>query len=242
MFFSFKTGMWDPSFTEMMHRLSGMVDIVEVKPTALSEGEMLKSILVYIVMPKVFVVCVLGITIHGIVKHGIENLENRVRIIHLNETDLLTDLMNRNMYEVRMPKYINDCKNTVTCMFADVNGLHDVNNEQGHEAGDTMLKYIANAVKAQFDKEDVYRIGGDEFVAFAMDLPLDELKKRVEVITTDVEKEGYFVSIGIAEINKIENMKKLITDAEHSMYLEKKRYYESIGKIIRRKQSDIAEA
>lgn len=240
--FSFKTGMWDPSFTEMMHRLSGMVDIVEVKPTALSEGEMLKSILVYIVMPKVFVVCVLGITIHGIVKHGIENLENRVRIIHLNETDLLTDLMNRNMYEVRMPEYINDCKNTVTCMFADVNGLHDVNNEQGHEAGDTMLKYIANAVKAQFDKEDVYRIGGDEFVAFAMDLPLDELKKRVEVITTDVEKEGYFVSIGIAEINKIENMKKLITDAEHSMYLEKKRYYESIGKIIRRKQSDIAEA
>ena len=240
--FSFMTGMWDPSFTEMMHSFSGLVDIVEVKPTALSEGEIIKSILLYIVMPKIFTICVLGVIIYGIVNHGIENLENRVRIIHLNETDLLTDLMNRNMYEVRMPEYVNDCKNTVTCMFADVNGLHDINNEQGHEAGDKMLKYVANAVKKQFDKEDVYRIGGDEFVAFAMDLPLDELKKRIDIINADVEKEGYFVSIGIAEISKNEEMKKLITDAEHCMYLEKKRYYESIGKSSRRKQSDIEEA
>lgn len=225
--FSFMTGMWDPSFTEMMHSFSGLVDIVEVKPTALSEGEIIKSILLYIVMPKIFTICVLGVIIYGIVNHGIENLENRVRIIHLNETDLLTDLMNRNMYEVRMPEYVNDCKNTVTCMFADVNGLHDINNEQGHEAGDKMLKYVANAVKKQFDKEDVYRIGGDEFVAFAMDLPLDELKKKIDIINADVEKEGYFVSIGIAEISKNEEMKKLITDAEHCMYLEKKRYYES---------------
>ena len=47
----------------------------------------------------------------------------------------------------------------------DINGLKKVNDNYGHEEGDRIIKAAADIIKQVFGKENVYRIGGDEFIA-----------------------------------------------------------------------------
>ena len=72
-------------------------------------------------------------------------LENRLHI--MSETDQLTGLNNRNCYEWRLEGYPAMCRKTLACVYIDVNGLHQLNNTQGHMAGDIMLQYIADMKK-----------------------------------------------------------------------------------------------
>jgi diguanylate cyclase (GGDEF)-like protein len=51
-------------------------------------------------------------------------------------------------------------------VFADLNGLKDVNDSQGHEAGDQMIRSVADVLRKTFRESDIIaRLGGDEFVA-----------------------------------------------------------------------------
>ena len=49
-------------------------------------------------------------------------------------------------------------------MYADMIGLHEVNNHLGHKQGNRMLCEFADAARAFFGDDRLYRIGGDEFV------------------------------------------------------------------------------
>ena len=46
------------------------------------------------------------------------------------------------------------------CVYIDANGLHELNNERGHEAGDLMLRFVAESLMEQFPKGSLYRVGG----------------------------------------------------------------------------------
>lgn len=59
------------------------------------------------------------------------------------ESDLNTRLHNRNAYENRLRDYPLRCSNNLTCVYIDVNGLHELNNTYGHEEGDKMLRTVA---------------------------------------------------------------------------------------------------
>ena len=43
------------------------------------------------------------------------------------------------------------------CVYIDANGLHELNNERGHEAGDLMLRFVAESLMEQFPKGSLYR-------------------------------------------------------------------------------------
>ena len=47
----------------------------------------------------------------------------------------------------------------------DLNGLKGINDNYGHEAGDDFICCAASAISSAFGTENVYRIGGDEFIA-----------------------------------------------------------------------------
>ncbi|MCR5087911.1 MAG: diguanylate cyclase, partial [Oscillospiraceae bacterium] len=64
-------------------------------------------------------------------------------ILRLSRTDILTGTRNRNSYEEQLQVYPSLTSRRLTCIFADVNGLHEVNNRSGHAAGDAMLKTVA---------------------------------------------------------------------------------------------------
>lgn len=146
----------------------------------------------------------------------------------LATTDLLTGLKNRNAYEQTLKQYMNERPEPFSCVYADANGLHELNNSQGHLAGDRMLQSVADALTDAFDGEDVYRIGGDEFLVFTQ---TDEgtAAERAAGAQDVVSEAGYHVSVGTAAGIKTATVAAIVKAAEQEMYEDKRRYYQSHG-------------
>lgn len=148
------------------------------------------------------------------------------RALMLSRTDVLTGLNNRNFFERSLPDYPSRCVKSLSCVYVDVDGLHELNNTRGHAAGDSMLQFVAERMKDQFGLEHTYRIGGDEFVAFVPDCPAAALSDRLDVLRKAVEAEGYHISVGCETQDRDTiDMTNIIRDAETAMYAAKKRYY-----------------
>ena len=153
-------------------------------------------------------------------------LREIMRNRHLSKIDLLTGARNRNAYQQERRSYAIRCRESVTCVFADVNGLHELNNSRGHDAGDQMLKTMAGAMFSAFGASNTYRVGGDEFVAFLEDIPEVEMLSRVRQIHETLAEAGYHASIGFAMRERTGlDIDTLIREAEQAMYLEKKAFY-----------------
>ena len=96
-----------------------------------------------------------------------QNFITRSRLRYVAENDQTTGLRNRNAFEREQNDIPGRCRRTLSCVYMDINGLHELNNAMGHQAGDIMLREVADELKKQFGDELTYRMGGDEYVAFA---------------------------------------------------------------------------
>ena len=150
------------------------------------------------------------------------------QIEYLSQTDLLTGVKNRNYYEHQLQKYPEMCTSNLICVYADVNGLHEMNNRDGHHAGDKMLREVAEAMQQCFGQEHTYRIGGDEFVAFRIDGQPENLLSEIDKMKQALDKNGYHVSFGIAVHEKPQgklNMDEIVSEAEINMFSAKREFY-----------------
>lgn len=156
----------------------------------------------------------------------VENFVIKNDLIHFAETDQLTQMQNRTSYERSLHIYPILCKKNLVCVYADVYGLHELNEIKGHAAGDTMLKFIAGVLQEQFGYSFTYRIGGDEFVAFSVDTDAGVVEEKLKAFSEKVEGKNYHVSFGY-EIQNVENIEifSLIKVAEDKMYLAKQQFY-----------------
>lgn len=160
----------------------------------------------------------------------VENAIVRSKLRVVAESDLNTGLKNRNAYEKHMLDYPMRCSTTLCCVYVDVNGLHDLNNTKGHAEGDKMLQIVAQKMQEEFGFEDCYRVGGDEFVAFVLNEPYEETKKRMAHFVMQVEIEGYSVAIGAATHSAGGiDMAELVRTAEQRMYMAKQEHYDKIS-------------
>lgn len=142
------------------------------------------------------------------------------------ERDALTGLYNRNRYERDLPHLASACSRGACCVFIDANGLHELNNRSGHEAGDTMLRAIAEEIRARFGEPCAYRVGGDEFILFAVDEEESGIARRCQAMMDALQRQGYHVSAGVAWAPApIENPESLVRAAEKQMYAAKNEYY-----------------
>ena len=154
------------------------------------------------------------------------------RALMLSQTDVLTGLHNRNLYERSLPGYPARCRESLSCVFVDVDGLHELNNTRGHAAGDEMLQFVAEEMRRRFGGEHTYRIGGDEFVAFVPDRRETALSEELADLQRSVEAEGYHISVGcVTEKRGKIHMTDMIRDAETHMYQAKKQHYAERGMI-----------
>ncbi len=146
--------------------------------------------------------------------------------------DVLTGLQNRNRYEAFCCTLDGRIKD-FSCIYIDVNGLHEINNNKGHLAGDQMLRFIADTLKIVFGEDTVYRIGGDEFIVFQKNRTEQELLEDLNQVYAEVEKNDYHVSAGVCSHSTEKSVNEMVKSAEKKMYAEKKLYYERIGKQVR---------
>ncbi|MBP3801197.1 MAG: GGDEF domain-containing protein [Clostridia bacterium] len=153
-----------------------------------------------------------------------------VKLQEISRIDQLTQMRNRNAFEFEHDLLPGLCKNTLGIVYIDVNGLHEVNNQKGHDAGDKMLKCIASEVKNTFSEEFSYRIGGDEFVAFTIDQSEDKIRELIHEIIQKIEEKGYHIAIGfdVAKTRHLD-LEGLIDSAEKKMLNDKNLYYKNIA-------------
>ncbi len=145
--------------------------------------------------------------------------------------DLTTGLKSRNAFEYEQEEYAKNSKKCIACIYIDVNGLHELNNSKGHDAGDQMLREVGKKMHTYFGESNCYRIGGDEFVAFLSDKPGKEIRQMMQEFRTAIEASGYSVAIGMAH-QSIETIDSnlLRKEAERQMYLDKEQYYRVHGR------------
>lgn len=149
------------------------------------------------------------------------------RVEYLSTTDLLTGLRNRNAFEREAPAHADGCAHSLHCIYLDANGLHEINNAQGHASGDAMLKFIGAAMQEEFGKSSTYRIGGDEFVAFVSDKSAAHVQQLIANFEARLEKEWYCCSLGYAGMQRPDiDVNKLVNEAERKMRAEKTSFYQ----------------
>lgn len=146
----------------------------------------------------------------------------------LSETDLLTGLCNRNSYQQRLEAYASMGDQALSCVYVDVNGLHEMNNTQGHVAGDQMLQFVGQALQKAFGERSSFRIGGDEFVAFALAEGEEAVREKIARVQLQAEEKSYHVSIGYAA-GSAKDVSSLISMAEKRMYEAKESFYQQRG-------------
>ena len=169
-------------------------------------------------------------------RHKFYSFDQSREINYLSETDVLTGAKNRNLYESSLKDYPQRCRDNLVAVFVDVNGLHELNDTKGHEAGDEMLKSVAQELLNAFGVRHVYRIGGDEFVAMRMDANEEDIRRDMDRISQVLSRQGYEISVGVVSRGKNElDMLALVREAEQGMYQAKSAYYQRAGKDRRRR-------
>lgn len=146
---------------------------------------------------------------------------------HISETDLMTGLNSRNLYEQDLAGYPERCTDNLCCVFLDVNGLHEVDINQGYDAGDRILKTTAEIFKKAFGKDNTYRIGGDEFVAFLPDAEEKQIRQLTDMVYKEINSAGFSVSMGFSIMEKnILDMSTLTKSAAREMSEVKRQHYQ----------------
>ncbi|MBQ3409875.1 GGDEF domain-containing protein [Candidatus Saccharibacteria bacterium] len=148
----------------------------------------------------------------------------------VSRTDALTEMQNRNAYELDLYTIPERCRDALACIFIDANGLKSINDQKGHKYGDRMLKAIADCIKQHFGEELSYRFGGDEFIVYIPDPDAESVRAKVEQLRSDVARRGHTVSIGY-EMHYLDglSMHNIYKSAETKMYREKKEFYKKTG-------------
>jgi len=100
--------------------------------------------------------------------------EAKRRIRHMAEHDPLTELPNRRQLQEKLDTaiaYANRSGKKVAVMFIDLDGFKSINDTLGHQAGDELLKVVAQRLRQATRSNDlVARLGGDEFVVVLSEL------------------------------------------------------------------------
>jgi len=117
--------------------------------------------------------------------------EDRIRSLALN--DNLTGLPNRASFNDKIEKAVKRAlrsQGRVALMFIDLDKFKPINDEIGHDAGDMVLKTVADRLKSQIrDTDMVARLGGDEFVVVLEGVNnTQDVAKVAQKIITEVSK------------------------------------------------------
>lgn len=141
--------------------------------------------------------------------------------------DSLTGLLNRNAFDDDVEFIQATHDKPLTVMYIDLIGLHEINNHLGHARGDVVLCELVDAARAYFGDDNIYRIGGDEFVIISFAHSMAQSARQMGYMRQELLDHGCELSVGMAESDDGEDIPDLVNQAENEMRKDKKRYYAS---------------
>jgi diguanylate cyclase (GGDEF)-like protein/PAS domain S-box-containing protein len=171
----------------------------------------------------------------------IEDITERKRaeaaIQALSVVDELTGLYNRRGFLAFSEQHLTSILRTnksLMVLYADLDGLKQINDSFGHMEGDRALRKTAQLLTETFRSSDVLgRLGGDEFTVFAAVQPdggvesaLDRLNRKFAFFNaTSKAPFKLAVSVGLAIMNpdEAETVEQLMARADKAMYENKRK-------------------
>ncbi len=177
--------------------------------------------------------------IEGIVVH-VRDVRNRKALEndlhHRAFHDDLTGLPNRAAFrqQIRSSKAGGG---QVSIVFMDLDGFKNINDTEGHQQGDELLKLIAQRLsRAVPDPEQIARLGGDEFAVLyrcGIDEAVENARSIVDLVSQPFSLNGTVTSVGasagVAEAVQGQSDDQVIGDADMAMYEAKSKAKGSVA-------------
>lgn len=155
--------------------------------------------------------------IKGYLDEAIPVMESKLLMEKLKEQsirDQLTGFYNRRYIEEAIDPILNNAKRkgeTIGILILDIDHFKEVNDTYGHDAGDLVLKSVAQAIKESIRESDIpIRFGGEEFLVLLTNIKPGESENIAEKIRKNVENKVISlpnkttlkktISIGVSEI------------------------------------------
>jgi diguanylate cyclase (GGDEF)-like protein/PAS domain S-box-containing protein len=149
--------------------------------------------------------------------------------------DSLTGLPNRDAFRERLADSLSRTASrqiTTSLIFLDIDNFKQVNDSLGHDAGDELLRRVADRVRACVrDGDDVFRLSGDEFTVVLTGLPVEAIAAVAQRILDAVAQPVVITdheifpsaSVGIARSCQVaRNGQELLKAADMAMYAAKR--------------------
>jgi len=167
------------------------------------------------------------------ITNNIESLEQLHKIQDQANRDYLTSLYNRRYFceqgEILL-KQANKKNTELALVTLDLDYFKSINDEYGHEAGDDVLKFFANALENSLGRFLVSRIGGEEFCVIVPGLSnekvvslVDGFKQHVASQIIDVNESDILrvaFSAGVTNI-KLDTINAMLNQADEYLYRAK---------------------
>ncbi len=165
-------------------------------------------------------------------------LEEQARLVESHaeqaRTDALTGLANRRAFDDEMARRLSEfqrCNTPFAMAMLDVDKFKVFNDTHGHQAGDEVLREIADVLRKESRGTDlVTRYGGEEIAVVLGATSLDDASASAERFRRAVEETKFWhgetemqvtVSIGVAQVLDAEDVETLIQRADAAMYASK---------------------
>ena len=146
----------------------------------------------------------------------------------LATTDNLTGLSNRNRLDEILQNELDRCKrfnHSFGFVLLDIDHFKSVNDNHGHQIGDSVLVGIANIIKENTRATDILiRWGGEEFVMVCLESNKEAVLSLVENIRLKVEEHIFetvgskTVSMGVTLSTKEDSIASVIKRADEALY------------------------
>ena len=170
-----------------------------------------------------------------------ELAEANRRLSEISVTDALTGIGNKAAYFDRVKEIESKiCAGLTEFSVAvfDLNGLKAINDSCGHECGDMAIVDTANLLIGVFGKENIYRFGGDEFIAVEENVSSDDMHAlfaRLDLclIEENATETAYRTPLSISKgyttfVPDIDtDYNKVFKRADEAMYRDKAEYYKT---------------
>lgn len=152
---------------------------------------------------------------------------------YLGTHDVMTGLFNRAYFEEIVQKLESNRKDPVSIIIIDLNYLKKTNDTLGHQAGDKLIRRLAEVLTTAFNNGQIAaRIGGDEFAVILPqtdEIEASEYLKQIHALV-DINNKYYrepalSVCVGAATSLPGMNLEKVIQLADDAMYKNKAEHH-----------------
>lgn len=159
-----------------------------------------------------------------------KQLEEKLR--YQSSHDPMTELFNRAYFDEILRQHDSETSPQTSIIIVDVDGLKEVNDQDGHRAGDQLIRKVAHLLTSSFRTKDVIaRIGGDEFAILLFETDENSLHQAIlrlrhhleEVNNSLPNQEQISFSIGGATTTPTRDINQTFILADLRMYRQKRR-------------------